>query len=105
MQKNEGIEVIMWFFNKPFDRKYNNEVTRLMDELAQIGPKEDFLSERPGGQFDRECRHIRTREIGQRLYDIGGADTMEWVIKKLSKRLGKDLAAHLESCWFRIGNF
>lgn len=95
----------MWFFSKPFSGQYKDEVNRLMDELTQIGQKEDYLSERPGGPFDRECRHIRTREIGQRLFDIGGADTMEWVIKKLTKRIGKNLAAHLESCWFRIGNF
>jgi hypothetical protein len=30
---------------------------------------------------------------------------MEWAVKKISKRSGKDLAAHLEACWFRIGNF
>ena len=30
---------------------------------------------------------------------------MEWVIKKLTKRIGKDMAAHLEACWYRIGNF
>ena len=95
----------MWFFSKPFPGQYNDEIKCLMDELVQIGQKEDFLSERPGGLFDRECRHIRTREIGQRIFDIGGADSMEWVIRKITKRIGKDLAAHLESCWFRIGNF
>ena len=39
------------------------------------------------------------------FFDIGGADAMEWVVKKISKRSGKDLAAHLEACWNRIGNF
>ena len=96
----------MWpFSRKPFSGKYNEEMDRLLAELAQIGQREDFLSERPGGQFDRECRHIRTREIGQRIFDFGGADSMEWVIKKISKKSGKDLAAHLEACWYRIGNF
>ncbi len=97
----------MWFFSKPFPRQNGDEMNRLMDELIQIGQKEDFLSERPGGQFDRECRHIRTREIGQRIFDFGGADSMEWVIKKISKnkKMWRDLAAHLEACWNRIGNF
>ena len=95
----------MWFFSRPFPGQYKDEMNRLMEELVQIGQKEDYLSERPGGQFDRECRHIRTREIGQRIYDIAGANAMEWVIKKLTKKIGKDLAAHLESCWFRIGDF
>ncbi len=95
----------MWFFSKPFPKQNSDEMNRLMDELLQIGRKEDFLSERPGGLFDRECRHIRTREIGQRIFDFGGADSMEWMIKKISKKGGKDLAAHLEACWYRIGNF
>ena len=95
----------MWFFSKPFPRQHSDEINRLIGELIQIGQKEDFLSERPGGQFDRECRHIRTREIGERIFEIGGADSMEWVIKKISKKIGKDLATHLEACWNRIGNF
>ena len=95
----------MWFFSKPFKREFSGEMNRLLSELTEIGKKEDFLSERPGGQFDRECRHIRTREIGQRIYDFGGADSMEWAVKKISKSCGKDLGAHLEACWFRIGNF
>ncbi len=95
----------MWFFSKPFPRQNSDEMNRLMDELLQIGRKEDYLSERPGGQFDRECRHIRTREIGQRIFDFGGADSMEWMIKKIAKKGSKELAAHLEACWYRIGNF
>ena len=93
------------FSRKPFSGQYNDEMKRLQDELTQIGKHDDFLSERPGGNFDRECRHIRTREIGQRIYDIGGADAMEWMIKKISKSLDKNMAAHLEACWLRIGNF
>lgn len=95
----------MWPFSKPYKRQYNDEMNRFLTELAQIAKTDDFLSERPGGLFDRECRHIRTREIGQRIFEIGGADTMDWVVKKIAKSSGKDLAAHLESCWFRIGNF
>ena len=95
----------MCLFSKPFPRQNTDEINRFIDELVQIGQKDDFLSERPGGQFDRECRHIRTREIGQRIYEIGGADAMEWVIKKVTKKTDKTLGAHLESCWFRIGDF
>lgn len=95
----------MCFFQKPFSGKYKDEMNRLIEELKQIGKKEDFLSERPGGLFDRECRHVRTREIGERIFEIGGADTMEWTIKKISKACGKDLGAHLEACWARIGDF
>lgn len=95
----------MWFFSKPFPRQNSEEMNRFQDELARIAKEDDFLSERPGGQFDRECRHIRTREIGERIYEFGGAASMEWIIKKISKRCGKDMAAHLEACWNRIGDF
>ncbi|MBR6088857.1 MAG: hypothetical protein IKP86_02915 [Anaerolineaceae bacterium] len=95
----------MWFFSKPFPRQNTDEMNRFVDELAQIGKTDDFLSERPGSPFDRDCRHIRARQIGERIFEIGGADAMEWVIKKISKRNSKDLAAHLEACWYRIGNF
>ena len=57
-------------------------MNRFLDELAQIGKTDDFLSERPGHPFDRQCRHIRTREIGERIFEIGGADAMEWAVKK-----------------------
>ena len=95
----------MCFFRKPFPRQNTDEVNRLMEELTKIAKTDDFLSERPGGLFDRECRHIRTREIGTRIYEFGGADSMEWVIKKIAKKSGKDMAAHLEACWNGIGDF
>ena len=83
----------MWFFSKPFPRQNGDEMNRLLKELAQIARTDDFLSERPGGPFDRECRHIRTREIGERIYEFGTANSMEWVVKKIAKSCGKDLAA------------
>ena len=95
----------MWFFSKPFPRQNGDEMNRLLKELAQIARTDDFLSERPGGPFDRECRHIRTREIGERIYEFGTANSMEWVVKKIAKSCGKDLAAHLEACWRGIGDF
>ena len=93
------------FFSKPFPRKFSDEMNKYIDELEKIAKEDDFLSERPIGPFDRDCRHIRAREIGQRIFDIGGAEAMEWMIKKISKKSGKDMAAHLEYCWYQIGNF
>lgn len=95
----------MCFFKRLYPSQYKDEVNRLLDNLESMGKKEDFLSERPGGQFDSNCRSVRGREIGQRLYDIGGVPLMEDTVKKISKRCGKDVGAHLEYCWVRIGNF
>lgn len=81
----------------PPDRK--QEVERLIDELITIGKQDDFLSEKPGGMFNIQCRHIRAREIGKRLTEIGKYSLQEYAIKKVKKKLGGALSAHLEYAW------
>ncbi len=95
----------MCFFHSLYPSQYKDEVNRLTDELYQIGKADDFLSVHPGGYFDQNCRHVRAREIGTRFMEIGGIPLMEKTVKKVSKKNGKDIGAHLESCWTRIGNF
>jgi tetratricopeptide (TPR) repeat protein len=43
----------------------------LVDELAQIGLTDGFLTTQPGEKFDEYNRHIRTREIGGLLVMMG----------------------------------
>ena len=93
------------FLRRPFPRSAADEMNGCLEELIAIGRHDDFLSERPGGQFDRDCRHIRTREIGGRIFAIGGADAMEWMVDQVAKRLTPALGAHLEAAWSRIGDF
>ena len=93
----------MSIFHKAYPSRYKAEVERLTEALIQIGEKEDFLSERPGGIFDQNCRNIQAREIGNRLFEIGGIELMEDRIKQISKKDGKEIAAHLEACWRAIG--
>ena len=93
----------MCFFRKKYPSQYKDEVERLTEKLGAIGLKEDFLSERPGGLFDKNCRNVQGREIGQRLFEIGGVPLMEDRIKKISKKHGKELGAHLEASWRDIG--
>lgn len=81
------------------------EVNRMVEELIRIGESDDFLSERPGGFFNAQCRHIRSREIGQRLNEIGGYALMEKIHKRVQKRLGKKLASHLSYSWADIGKW
>lgn len=95
----------MCFFRKHYPAKNKAEVVRLTEELFQIGIKEDFLSERPGGLFDKNCRHIRAREIGQRFYEIGGFPLMEERVKRVAKKNGKGNGAHLEACWRDVNGF
>lgn len=92
-------------FNQPYPAHAKPEVERLIDELTRIGKMEDFLSERPGGSFNMQCRHIRAREIGKRLEDLGGTRLMEYVQKKIRKQLTPTLAEHLGYAWDAIGKW
>ncbi len=93
----------MCFFRKLYPSQYKTEVERLTQDLITIGNREDFLSERPGGAFDQNCRNVRAREIGQRFFDLGGIELMENRLKRVAKKGGKVAASHLEACWRSIG--
>ncbi len=100
-----------------FSRKYRgkniseqaySDIRRMIDELLRIGKNEDFLSLRPGGAFDQNCRHIRAREIGKSLGEMGGVDLMRYVFSALEKKLGRkhsDLAEHLGYCWNHLAEW
>lgn len=81
------------------------EVNRLLNELINIGIKEDYLSEHPGGGYNLQCRHIRTREIGLRLSEIGGMPLMVWAFDRVRKKAGKVPASHLEYAWQEVGEW
>jgi hypothetical protein len=94
---------------KPYPSHAGREVDRLLAELLQIGLKDDFLSERPGAGFNMQCRHMRAREIGTRLNEIGGLPLMEYaqrrVRSKAGKKKGRVLSEHLEYAWAEIGEW
>jgi hypothetical protein len=100
----------MGFFDSLFGPKLysshdKTEVSRLVNELINIGIKEDYLSEHPGGGYNLQCRHVRTREIGKRLSEIGGMPLMGWVFEKVRKKAGKIPASHLEYAWQDVGEW
>lgn len=100
----------MYFLNQlfskpPYPREMKLEVDRLINELIQIGSHDDFLSERPGRGFNNQCRHIRAREIGKRLHEIGGITLMEYSQNRVRRKLGKNLCSHLEYAWAEIGRW
>lgn len=88
---------------KPYPQTSQAEVNALIKELIEIGVKEDFLSVVPGGSFNAQCRHVRTRRIGERLNAIGGLDLMQFAFSRVKKKAGKVLASHLEYAWAEIG--
>lgn len=88
--------------NDPATRK---EVQALIEELIEIGQKEDFLSERPGGAYDAQCHHRRCREIGKRLNAIGELSLMQYAYEKVRKKDGKTISEHLDYAWSEIGRW
>lgn len=93
------------FGPKLFPSHDKPEVNRLVNELINIGIKEDYLSEHPGGGYNLQCRHVRTREIGKRLSEIGGTSLMLWVFDRVRKKAGKVPASHLEYAWQEVGEW
>lgn len=93
------------FGSRLYPAEMANEVQKLMDELINIGIKEDYLSEFPGNGYNAQCRHVRTRMIGKRLDEIGGNPLMQWAYAKVRKKAGKVPASHLEYAWHEVGHF
>lgn len=94
-----------FFKPRPFSSADSKEVLSLMDELIRIGTKEDYLSETPGNGYNSQCRHIRAREIGKRLHEIGGNALMSWAYIRVQKKAGKKPASHLEYAWNDIAGW
>lgn len=81
------------------------EVEEYAKELIQIGLKEDFLSERPGGAYNGQCHHRRTRQIGEKLYAMAGMDLMWKVYYRVRRKVGKQIGDHLEYAWTGVGQW
>lgn len=99
------MDFIADWLRKPYPSHARQDVERLLDELVRIGKTDDFLSERPGGGFNRDSRHIRAREIGERLNELGGVPLMEYAYRHVRRKLGKNLAWHLQAAWKDIGEW
>jgi len=93
------------FGRNPYPKEHKSEVNSLIEELIEIGKRDDYLSERPGHPFNAQCRHIRAREIGQRLNEIGEFELLEYATQKVKKKLGVELFSHLEFAWAEIGRW
>jgi len=94
-----------FLFKKPYPAHVQIEIDRMVEELVRIGKTEDFLSERPGGSFNIQCRNIRARDIGKRLDELGGIELMAMVQKKINKRLSPNLGDHLGYAWSDLGKW
>jgi hypothetical protein len=87
------------------DKRTRDEIEKLTLELIEIGKKEDFLSERPGGAFNAQCHHTRARAIGKRLNEVGGLHLMQLARERVRQKLKANLATHLDYAWAEIGEW
>lgn len=78
-----------------------NEISGFVSELNSIGLGDGFLSFKPGGRFNQQCRHIRAREIGMRLNMMGGSSLM----RKVYERVDCPKARQLAAAWDEIGDW
>lgn len=76
----------------------------LVTELIEIGQKSDFISD-PGGIFNRNGQHMRTREIGVTLNTMGGIKLMQEAYYRVLAALGPPRARSLEFAWAYIGDW
>lgn len=97
---------LYYFFAKPpYPEDNEQEVKKMIEELITIGKTIGYLSERPGGDFNAQCRNLKARVIGKRLNDLGGFPLMEYAFKKVHKKLGVEASSHLEYAWVEIGKW
>ena len=93
------------FGSKPYPSDKRQEVEGLINDLIRIGKQDDFLAERPGGQFNVQSRHIEAIRIGRKLDAIGGLALMQYAHEQVRKKAGKLLASHLEYAWDDLGSW
>lgn len=103
------MNLITFFFGeseiRSLDTARKQEVTSLIARLIKIGQTDDFLSLVPGGPFDMQMHHREARDIGRRIYDIGGVPLMEAVRDTVKRKLKDVMAEHLDHCWKGIGRW
>lgn len=105
IRQGEDMGIIKDWLIKPFPSSQTKDVERLLNELLRIGNESDFLSERPGGGFNGNCRNIRAREIGKQLDEMGGLELMQWVHRQVRRKMGRAMAEHLEYAWDEVGSW
>jgi hypothetical protein len=91
--------------------KVGGRIPELTLQLVSIGESDGFLctddfhSTHPRGPFDETNRHIRTRQIGIQLNEIGGLEQMTSVHNIVTYMVGTIKGRELEAAWDGIGNW
>ena len=80
------------------------DVDSLVDELISIGQTSGFISD-PGGEYDKNGCHKRTREIGNLFNKVGNTPLMQAVWYRVAAVLGSEGGNSLEIAWGFIGDW
>lgn len=90
---------------RALDPQKKAEVKQMIDQLVNIGRKDDFISLAPGGPFDYQYHHRDAKAIGRRIYEIGGIELMMAVRQNVKYKLKDVLAEHLDHAWKGVGTW
>jgi hypothetical protein len=80
------------------------DIDKFVNELIEIGKNTDFISF-SSDAFDKHGYHIRTREIGKELHEIGGISLMQAVFYRVLNHIGPHTCRALEFAWSYIGDW
>ena len=81
------------------------EADKLVAELIGIGRREDYIGTPSSGSYNVNGKHTRTREIGERLNQLGGQKLMLAAAYRVKADLGSIALSYLNSAWAWIGNW
>lgn len=90
---------------RALDAQSKAEIKGLINKLVKIGKTDDFLSLQPGGPFDGQLHHREAKDIGRRVYQIGGLPLMMAVRMTIQNKMGPVMAEHLDHCWKGVGDW
>lgn len=86
-------------------KSLGSEADLLVTELIQIGKGCPFVSSKKSVEFNTNGQHVRAREIGQRLSELGGKNLMLAVHYRVRLATSGERARELECAWDYIGGW
>jgi hypothetical protein len=86
-------------------KSLGSEADLLTTELIQIGKGCPFVSSNKSVEFNTNGQHVRAREIGQRLSELGGKNLMLAVHYRVRLATSGERARELECAWDYIGGW
>lgn len=74
-------------------------------ELFGISRGRGFISSTPGADFDARGYHIRARQIGALLDQVGGLQVMRAAAEELRRTCGDLASGELACIWDGVGDW